>query len=62
MSKAKKKNLLQVSWIILLFEYEYSSKTTGVEADDYLTLLGAFNYDDDADSLIEIEEPAEEET
>jgi len=61
-SKAKKKDLLQVSWIILLFEYEYSSKATGVEADDYLTLLGAFNYDDDADSLIEIEEPIEADT
>ena len=59
MSKAKKKDLLQVSWIILLFEYEYSSKTTGVEADEYATLLGAFNYDDDADSLVEIEEPIE---
>ncbi|MCF6193261.1 MAG: immunity 22 family protein [Kangiellaceae bacterium] len=60
MSKAKKKNLLQISWIILLFEYEYSSKATGVKSDDYVTLLGAFNYDDDADSLIEIAEPAEE--
>ena len=60
LSKAKKKDLLQISWIILLFEYEYSAKATGVESDDYLTLLGAFNYDDDADSLIEIEEPVEE--
>ena len=56
LSKAKKKDLLRVSWIILLFEYEYSAKATDVESDDYVTLLGAFNYDDDADSLIEVEE------
>ena len=56
MSKAKKKNLLEISWLILLFEYEYSAKTSGVESDEYVTLLGAFNYDDDADSLFEIEE------
>jgi immunity protein 22 of polymorphic toxin system len=56
LSKAKKKGLLEVSWIVLLFEYEYSAKTTGIENDDYLTLLGAFNYDDDADSLYEVEE------
>ena len=60
LSKAKKKNLLQVSWIIILFEYEYSAKVTGIENDEYVTLLGAFNYDDDADSLIEIEDPIEE--
>ena len=56
MSKAKKKNLEDVTWIILLFEYEYSAKVSGIEQDEYVTLLGAFNYDDDADSLIEIEE------
>lgn len=55
MSKAKKKNMLEVTWVVVLFEYEYSAKTSGVESDDYLTLLGAFNYDDDADSVYEIE-------
>ncbi|MDQ7051139.1 MAG: immunity 22 family protein [Enterobacterales bacterium] len=55
MSKAKKKNLLEISWLVLLFDFEYSSKQTLVEADDYLILLGAFNYDDEADSLIELE-------
>jgi len=59
MSKAKKKNLLEVSWIILLYEYEYSAKLSGVENDEYLTLLGAFSYDDDADSLYEIEHDTE---
>jgi len=56
MSKAKKKDMLEVSWLVLLFDYEYSSKTSSIESDEYLTLLGAFSYDDDADSLIEIEE------
>ncbi len=56
MSKAKKKDLLEITWLILLFEYEYSAKISGVESDEYVTLLGAFNYDDDADSLYEPEE------
>ena len=56
MSKAKKKDLLEITWLILLFEYEYSAKVSGVENDEYVTLLGAFNYDDDADSLYEPEE------
>lgn len=56
MSKAKKKGLLEITWLILLFEYEYSAKASGVESDEYVTLLGAFNYDDDADSLYEMEE------
>lgn len=60
MSKANKKNMLEVTWLILLFEYEYSAKATGVESDDYVTLLGAFNYDDDADSLYELEVGEEE--
>lgn len=59
-SKAKKKNLLQVSWLVLLFEFEYSSKQTGVDSDEYLTLLGAFNYDDEAENVIPIAEDAGE--
>lgn len=55
MSKAKKKKLEQVTWVILLFEYEYSAKTSGVESDEYVSLVGAFDYDDDADSFIETE-------
>jgi len=56
LSKAKKKNIQEVTWVILLFEYEYSAKISGVESDEYVTLLGAFNYDDDADSLYEVED------
>ncbi len=56
MSKAKKKEMLEITWLILLFEYEYSAKISGVESDKYVTLLGAFNYDDDAENLYEVEE------
>lgn len=56
MSKAKKKEMQTVTWVVLLFEYEYSAKISGVEKDNYLTLLGAFDYDDDADSLYEIDD------
>ena len=55
MSKAVKKNITKVSWLILLYEFEYSAKISGVESDEYVTLLGAFNYDDDADNLFELE-------
>ena len=55
MSKAKSKELTKVSWLILLYEFEYSAKTSGVESDEFVTLLGAFNYDDDADNLFELE-------
>ena len=56
MSKAKKKDMLEITWLVLLFDYEYSAKTSGVESDEYLTLLGAFSYDDDAENLVELEE------
>ena len=56
MSKAKKKKLNDITWIILLFEYEYSAKISGIESDEYVTLVGAFDYDDDAESLIEVNE------
>ncbi|MBV1908783.1 MAG: immunity 22 family protein [Kangiellaceae bacterium] len=56
MSKAKKKDLLEITWIVLVYEYEYSAKLSSVESDEYLTLLGAFSYDDDADSVYEVEQ------
>ncbi len=45
MNKAKKKDLLSITWAVLLYEFEYSNKQTGMGKDDYLTLLGAFDYD-----------------
>lgn len=55
MSKARKKKLEEVTWIVMLFEYEYSPKISGVDKDTYMTFLGAFDYDDGADNLYEIE-------
>jgi len=56
MSKARKKQLEQVTWVVLLFEHEYSVKLSATGKDEYLTFLGAFDYDDDAESLYEVEE------
>ena len=47
-SKAKKKKIEKITWIVLLFEYEYSVKQSSVGKDQYLTFLGAFDYDDSA--------------
>jgi len=55
MSKARKKKLEEVTWIVMLFEYKYSPKVSGVDKDNYMTFLGAFDYDDGADNLFEIE-------
>ncbi len=55
MSKARKNKMEQVSWIVLLFECEYSLRQTNISKDDYLTFLGAFDYDSDADSLFDVE-------
>jgi hypothetical protein len=61
MSKAKKNKMQQVTWIILLFEQEYSVKLSGVNQDEYTTFLGAFNYDASSDSLLGEEDEDEDE-
>jgi hypothetical protein len=48
-----------VTWIILLFEQEYSVKLSGVASDEYTTFLGAFNYDASSESLLGEEEDEE---
>jgi len=53
MSKARKKQLEDVTWIVMLFEYEYSLKISGIDKDQYMTFLGAFDYDDGAENLYE---------
>ncbi len=55
LNKAKQKELLKVSWVILLFDYEYSARASGIESDEYTQLIGAFTFDEEADSLYEIE-------
>jgi hypothetical protein len=55
LSKARKKKLTEVSWLIFLYEYEYSVKISGIESDDVTTFLGAFDYRDDAENVFEAE-------
>ncbi|MCV6587998.1 MAG: immunity 22 family protein [Marinobacterium sp.] len=55
MSKARKKDMEQISWIVLVFDCEYSLRQSGIGKDEYLTFLGAFDYDDAAESLFEVE-------
>lgn len=50
MSKAKKKKIDQITWVVLLFECEYSVKQSSIGKDNYLTFLGAFEYDDSAEN------------
>ena len=58
LNKARRKDLLKVSWVILLFDYEYSGKVTGIDSDEYTTLLGAFTFDEESDSVYEVENPS----
>lgn len=60
MSKARNKKLEQVSWLVMLFGVEYSRKITGVEQDDVLTFVGAFDFDEETESLYEVIEADQE--
>lgn len=55
LSKARKKTMEDVSWVILLFDYEYSAKISGVTKDNYMTFLGAFDYNGEAENVYETE-------
>lgn len=46
----------QVSWIILLFDFEYRNKLTKIHEDEYVQYVGSFVYDMDAISLAEQEQ------
>ncbi len=61
LSKARKKKLTEVSWLIFLYEYEYSVKTSGIENDDVTTFLGAFDYQDHVENVFDAEAIAEAE-
>lgn len=53
LNKAKKKKLTSITWIVLLYEHEYSVKRSSIGKDTYLTFVGAFDYDDSAKNLYE---------
>ena len=44
-----------IAWVILLFDYEYRPKKTKIYKDDVLNFVGAYNYDMDDESLLEID-------
>jgi hypothetical protein len=46
----------QVSWIILLFDFEYRNKLTKIHEDEYVQYVGSFMYDMDSISLAERDE------
>lgn len=60
MSKANKKKVDNITWIVLLYDLEYSLKISGVEKDPYLLFLGAFDYDETAENVIEVDPPEQE--
>jgi hypothetical protein len=52
-SKAKEKGLETVSWIRNLFDCSYSSESTGIDEDQFMIFLGAFEYDTKSESKYE---------
>lgn len=54
--KINKMGHAQVSWIILLFDFEYRNKLTKIHEDDFLQYVGSFVYDMDSTSLAEQEQ------
>ena len=51
--KIKKLGDEQVTWMILLYDFEYRPKKTKAFEDDVVKYVGAFPYDHEADSLFE---------
>jgi hypothetical protein len=51
--KINKMGHSEVSWIILLFDFEYRNKITKIHEDDYVQYVGSFVYDMDAITLAE---------
>ena len=54
--KINKMGHQQISWLILLFDFEYRNKLTKIHEDEYVQYVGSFVYDMDALTLAEQEE------
>ena len=52
-AKAKKLDIVNITWIILLFDFEYYPKKTGVFKDNYVNFIGSYPYDPEANNLYE---------
>lgn len=46
LEQAEKLEISNISWIILLYDFDYQPDVTGVTDDRYTRFLGAFDYDD----------------
>lgn len=49
--KIEKLGDTQISWLILLFDFEYRAKKTHIFEDEYVHFVGCFPYDMDAGNL-----------
>lgn len=52
--KIKKMGDEQITWMVLVYDFEYRPKKTKVYKDDIVNYVGSFPYRDDADSLYEV--------
>ncbi|MBD8514216.1 immunity 22 family protein [Photobacterium sp. WH24] len=52
-SKAKEKGLGSASWIRNFFDFSYSPESTGIDEDQFMIFLGAFEYDTNSESKYE---------
>ena len=53
-AKAEKLDLVNVTWIIVCFDFEYYPKKTGVFKDQYMNFIGSYPYDPEAENLYEV--------
>lgn len=47
LAQAKEDGMENISWIILLYDFDYQPDETGVSDDKYTRFLGAFDYDEE---------------
>lgn len=51
--KINKMGYSDVTWVILVFDFEYRPKKTKVYKDEYVHFVGSYPYDESADCVIE---------
>lgn len=52
--KIEKMSDTKISWLILLFDYEYRPKKSKIFEDEFVKFVGAYPYSMTADSIIEL--------
>jgi len=55
MNAARQRKIDEITWIVLLYDQAYDVSKSGVKKDEYMTFLGAFDYDEAADNLFEVD-------